>query len=200
MNDIFFITGINPDNFKRYTLDNNITHLVEDRNQSALKLEILDHYPNDQPFSDIHHLQGIEKVCMPETDLFIIELKGHHIKPKTNSKQKDDATTYNNEIPNNKTLSILGSELRNFLAGRGLKRRCKDYSNQISMLNSYDIYHFTLTEGTGQRRYLTSLIFFELCLDTKNRRAYLLPMVYSLVSSYPIFKFQKQYLVTLFND
>lgn len=70
-------------------------------------------------------------------------------------------------ISNNKTLSFMGKDLPNAVTGSGLCRNCKDYSSQVSIINSYEIYHFTLTEGTGQRRYLTSLIFFELSLDIK---------------------------------
>lgn len=181
--------------------DNDVSHIEDERKEDSLKLEVLDYYPDHQQLSSLHYLQGIEKVCHPETDLFVIELKGHHIKPKTNSKKKiDEKNSPKTLIHNNKTLSLLDPKLQKELTGGGIHRRCRDYSNQLSILNSWDIFHFTLTEGTGQRRYLTSLIFFELCLDIKNRRAYLVPMIYSLVSCYPVFGLQKQCLTTIFND
>lgn len=92
------------------------------------------------------------------------------------------------------------NKILKILQGKGIHKRCKDFSDQISLINSYDIHNFTLTEGNGKRRYLTSIIFFELCLDRANSRAFLIPMVYTLISSYPIFNFQKQWLTTMFKD
>lgn len=181
--------------------DNEVEHINDERRPNSIKLEVLDHYPDDKPFSAHTYVQGIEKVGVPETKLFVIELKGHHIQPKADPKYTNDITPdYPPTIHNNKTLSILDPLLRKEVKGKGIHKKCKDYSAQVSILNGYEIYHFTLTEGTGQRRYLTSLIVFELCLDIKQKRAYLVPMVYSLVSCYPVFNFQKQCLTTIFND
>jgi hypothetical protein len=100
---------------------------------------------------------------MPESDLFIIELKGCHINPSGSGKKGSEKINYDSKmIHNNKTLSLFNSDLKSVLVGSGVHRRCKDYSDQVSIINSCDFYHFTLTEGTGQRRYLTSIIFFEL--------------------------------------
>lgn len=164
-------------------------------------MEILDHYPDSISLSSLPYVFGFEKVCMPSIDLFVIELKGHHILP--NSKGSATGTSRSTEprdLQTNSAYRMINHDLRNIVIGSGLYRRCKDYSNQISLLNTKEIYHFTLTEGTGKQRYLTSLIFFELSLDIKNKRAYLIPMVYSLISMYPIFKLQKQFLETIFND
>lgn len=201
MCDVFIISGIKKNKFKSFTKDNDLSHILDERKEASVKLEVLDYYPNDQPFESLTYLQGIEKVCMPDSDLFIIELKGHHINPNAKGKSASDKANYDSKmINNNKTLGLFNNDLKSVLVGSGVHRRWKDYSDQVSIINSYDFYHFTLTEGTGQRRYLTSIIFFELWLDIRNKRAFLVPMVYSLVSWFPVFTFQKQWLTAMFND
>lgn len=117
--------------------DGDITHIEDERKEDSLKLEVLDYYPDHQQISSLHYLQGIEKVCHPETDLFVIELKGHHIKPKTNPKKKaDEKNSPKTLIHNNKTLSLLDPKLQRELTGQSIHRRCRDYSNQLSILNS----------------------------------------------------------------
>ena len=125
----------------------------------------------------------------------VVELKGQHLKPKYESKD-----TSRPQIGTKKSIHMLSPELKRVLSGRGALRRCSEYSDQLALINGCKAYHFTLTEGTGQRRYLTSIIFYELAMDTANHKAYLIPMVYTLISSYPVFKFQKQYLRALFTD
>ena len=162
-------------------------------------MEILDWYPQTKTeVKSIPYLQGIEKIAIPEIDLFIIELKGDHINSLMNGpiyESRDQKHIYTN-----KRLNIMDLEIQNALFGHGLFKRWKDYTTQTLILNVRNVYHFTLTEGTGKRRYLTSLIFYELAIDSSNKRAYLIPMVYTLISSYPVFGFQKQYLEALFND
>jgi hypothetical protein len=181
--------------------DRDTMNIMDDKRDNNLKLEVLDYFPDDRPFSSLTYLQGIEKVCYPETETFIVELKGPHIKQKASkSSSKNHDYDLNSQLHNNKPLSLLNPNLQNEIVGRGLHRRWKDFHTQINIINSWDIFHFTLTEGTGQRRYLTSLIFFELWIDIRRKRAYLVPMIYSLVSNYPVFNFQKQCLLTIFND
>ena len=199
LNEIFIITGISTDKFKRFMEDNDPIHIADERREHWVKMEILDYYPDSTPLSSLPYITGFEKVWMPDIELYTIELKGHHILPNTKG-AGTSRSTEPREINNSRAFRMINNELKSIVIGSGLYRRCKDYSSQLSLLNTKEIYHFTLTEGTGKRRYLTSLIFFELSLDIKNKRAYLIPMVYSLISPYPIFNIQKQFLETIFND
>jgi len=138
---------------------------------------------------------------MPEMELFMIELKGNHMNPNVDTKSSDNLIFDNkHQVYDSRTYEVNDEELIKILHGEGVHKKCKDLSDQISIINSYEIYHFTLTEGTGQRRYLTSLMFFELCLDIRTKRAFFAPMVYTLISSYPVFNVQKQCLITMFKD
>lgn len=97
-------------------------HISDERKEHSLKMNVLDYYPDTKPFEAYTYVQGIEKVGMPETNLFIIELKGHHIKPTT-TRHGDETPDYAHIIHNTKTLSLLDPQLQKEIRGDGILRR-----------------------------------------------------------------------------
>ena len=113
LNDIFIITGISTDKFKRFMEDNSTIHIADERRDQWVKMEILDYYPDSTSLSSLPYIHGFEKVCMPDIELFVIELKGHHIMP--NSKNASGGTsrgTDSNLISNSKTFRMINQELK----------------------------------------------------------------------------------------
>jgi len=66
-------------------------------------------------------LQSIEKMCIPDIELYIIELKGDHIKPAKENSPIEGKKDHNS-IKNNKTLSLLNPDIKSALLGRGLRK------------------------------------------------------------------------------
>ncbi|CAI2364368.1 unnamed protein product [Moneuplotes crassus] len=201
MCDVFLVTGIRNEDWGDYLKTSDTSHIVDPNDEDLLKMSVLDYYPNDKPLSEIAYLQGIEKCCMPVMDQYIIELKGDHIS-SVEERQNSENLIYDNKhfVQNSKHYKLRDPRLQRLMQGSGILRSCSDFSDQLTLMNSYEIFYFTLTEAAGVRRYLTSITFFELCLDRRNSRAFLVPMVYSFISNYPIFKIQKQCLITMFQD
>lgn len=125
INDMFIITGVNPEKFRRFMDDQDTVNILDDKKENSLKLEVLDYYPDDRPISSLAYLQGIEKVCLPDAETFIIELKGHHIKPKSFTKKNNQKyyNDSNNLVHSSKTLGLLNPELHKQVVGRGIHRR-----------------------------------------------------------------------------
>ena len=105
--------------------DQDTVNILDDKKENSLKLEVLDYYPDDRPISSLAYLQGIEKVCLPDAETFIIELKGHHIKPKSFTKKNNQKyyNDSNNLVHSSKTLGLLNPELHKQVVGRGIHRR-----------------------------------------------------------------------------
>ena len=66
-------------------------------------------------------MQGIEKIAIPEIDLFIVELKGDHINPQMNGPVIE--TRDQKHINTNRRLNIMDPEIHKGLLGRGLYKR-----------------------------------------------------------------------------
>lgn len=119
MNDVFIISGINMDRFKLFMQDNKVSHICEERHKRTLKLEVLDWYPHSkEEIAEMPYLQGIEKVSVPDVDLFVIELKGNHILQTQENSTNRDKKSDNDQIHNSKTIGLLDSEMNSILSGK----------------------------------------------------------------------------------